>query len=125
MLSPSHLTSYKGPSSSSSVSSSESYDYSGLDDALKKQDELGALRTAKFGALYGGDIPGSVQAAHRIRGLVEALRPYAADVSELHPSQVVAPLSRVSSASSSSDHSSHSPQWDGTHEDLLSRYERK
>lgn len=125
MLPSSYVTSYKGPSSSASASRSVSYDYSGLDDALKKQDELGALRTQKFSALYGGDIPGSVQAAQRIRGLLDALRPYSADVTERNPARISAPLSRVSSESSSSDYSSHAPHFDFAHDDLTPRYERK
>jgi len=89
------------PSVSSSSSGSTSFDYSGLDDALKKQDELAQTSHNKYQQLYNGDVAGSVGSAQRIRDLLSQLSAYAPNVSEKTPYQISSPLSRVSSTSSS------------------------
>lgn len=92
---------YSAPSSSSSSSSSTSYDYSGLEDHLKRQDALAGLRDQKFQSLYGGDVAASVVSGNRIRSLLDAVRQHAPGATERDPMQIVSPLVRVSSESSS------------------------
>jgi hypothetical protein len=91
-----------GPSGSSSSSRSVSFDYSGLDDALKKQDELAQTSHSKYQQLYSGDVAGSVSSSQRIRDLLAQLSAHAPGVSEKSPYQISSPLSRVSSVSTSS-----------------------
>ena len=74
---------------------STTYDYSGTEDQVKRQDALAALSDEKFGALYSGDIPKSVQAGNRVRGLVGMLKINAPGTTERAPYQVANPLVRV------------------------------
>lgn len=103
---PPNLTRYSGPSASRSVSSSMSLDYSGADDLAKKQEALPAAQAAKYAALYGGDIPGSVAAQHRIRDLLDAIN---------NPRQ---PLVRPSSQSQSASEDAAGPAVIGEHPSL-------
>ena len=112
---PPYITQFSGPSYSQSGSTQQSYDYSGADDLVKRQDAVTGLRADKFGALYGGDIPGSVQAASRIRGLLDAIREHDARASESRPIRYVTPISRVSSSSTSSSQSGSGSSLRGTH----------
>jgi hypothetical protein len=93
---------YSAPRAESQSSFSESYDYSGLEDHLKRQDAVGAMRDAKFAALYGGDLAGSVSAGNKIRELLSAVRQNAPGATERNPNQIAAPLVRVASRSTSS-----------------------
>lgn len=98
---PDYLTRYSAPSSSSSTS--ESYDYSGFDDHIKRQDAIGALRDGKFAALYGGDVAGAVSSGNKIRDLLKTVRANTPNATERDPVQLTTPLVRVSSRSSSSN----------------------
>jgi hypothetical protein len=82
--------------------SSASYDYSGLDDAIKKQDELAQTSHQKYQQLYGGDVAGSVGSTQRIRDLLTQLRAYAPNASEKNPFQLASPLTRISHSDTSS-----------------------
>jgi hypothetical protein len=82
--------------------SSASYDYSGLDDAIKKQDELAQTSHQKYQQLYGGDVAGSVGSTQRIRDLLTQLRVYAPNASEKNPFQLASPLTRISHSDNSS-----------------------
>lgn len=113
---PAFIKSYKAPDSSSSSSSSASYDYSGLDEHLKRQEMLAGQRDAKFGALYNGDVAGSVAAGSRVRDLLKAIRMHAPGADERDPIQMVNPLVRVSSTSSSTSNSSDGGSWGGDNE---------
>lgn len=93
---------YSAPRSESQSSLSETYDYGGLEDHLKRQDAVGAMRDAKFAALYGGDVAGSVSAGNKIRELLSAVRQNAPGATERDPNKIVAPLVRVASRSTSS-----------------------
>lgn len=93
------LTRLSAPSSSSSSSESESYDYSGLDDHIKRQDAIGALRDNKFASLYAGDVAGSVTAGGKIRNLLAAVRANAPDATERDPNKIASPLVRITSRS--------------------------
>lgn len=110
---PKVVTSYTGPHSRSDSSSSVSYDYSGQDQHIKRQDEVGALRDAKFAANYSGDIPGAIGAANRIRDLLKAVRVHTPTATERDPVQMVNPLRRVASESQSSSTSASGEQWRG------------
>lgn len=94
---PDYLTRFSGPSSSSS--SSESYDYSGFDDHIKRQDAIGALRDNKFSAMYGGDVMGAVSSGNKIRDLLKSVRANTPNATERDPVQLATPLVRVSSTS--------------------------
>ena len=116
MLQPTHLTRVTGPSSSQSGSSSTSYDYSGLDDLIKRQDAVSGGRDEKFSALYGGDVAGSVTAGNKVRDLVQAIRAHVPDASERNPMRMSQPLSRVSSQSNSTSMDSSAGGYEGQHE---------
>lgn len=90
--------SYRAPSSSASSSTSETYEYDGMDDLVRKRDEAAQTAAQKTAALYKGDIAGSLAANTRIRGLLDAISAYESGV---------LPLSRLRSrqASSSMDYS--------------------
>lgn len=105
------LTNLRTGGGSSSGSSSTSYDYSGLDDHLKRQDAVEGLRGSKFAALYAGDIVSSTDAANRLRGLVSQLRTVAPGTDERDPHQLKRPLVTVSSQSSSSSNQSQGPEF--------------
>lgn len=96
---------------SASGSSSRSYDYSGLEDHVKRQDAVEGLRGSKFGALYAGDIVSSVDAANRLRGLVSQLRTVAPGSDERDPHQLKVPLVKLNSESSSSSNQSQGPEF--------------
>jgi hypothetical protein len=99
------------------ASGSTTYDYSGTEEQVKRQDALAALSDEKFGALYSGDIPKSVQAGNRVRGLVGMLKINAPGTTERAPYQVANPLVKV--AREDSDFGiSHDP---GEHESELLR----
>lgn len=85
--------SYRAPSSRASSSSSETYEYDGMDDLVRKRDEAAALAGQKSAALYRGDIAGSLAANSRLRGLMSA-------ISDYESGRV--PTSRLRSRSSSS-----------------------
>lgn len=104
MIPPTHVTSYKAPSSRSSSNSSYQLDYSGLDEIRKRQDEAGATSAARFKALYDGDVGGSVAAGRRIRDLLSS-------IGSIEPV-------RMSSYSSSSSSDSDGPVIGGEHADL-------
>lgn len=110
---PQYLTSYTGPHSQSQSSSSATYDYTGLDQNLKRQEEVGALRDAKFAANYNGDIAGAVGAGNRIRDLLTTMRAYTPNATERNPVQMVNPLVRVSSTRSESGSSGSDGSWHG------------
>lgn len=109
------VTRYSNPSYSQSSSSSTSYDYSGQDEHIKRQDALGEMRDAKFGAFYDGDVKNSIGYGNKIRDLLKAVRAHSPFASERDPVQVVNPLVRVTSQSSSSNSSGDG----GTVEGLL------
>lgn len=100
---PPHLTRYSGPSTSTGRSLHLSLDYSGADDVAKKIDQLPQAQAAKFAALYGGDIAGSVAADHRIRDLLDAIN---------NPRT---PLTRISSIASASSGDASGPSFTGEH----------
>lgn len=102
------LAGLRGPSSSSSARYSAQYDYGGLEDHLKRQEETSALRNSKFAAMYGGDVASSMAAGSRIRELVDALRVHTPDATERRPVQIVAPLVRKASESTDSNADSKS-----------------
>lgn len=83
-------------------SGSTTYDYSGLEEHLKRQDAISQLGGQKFAALYGGDIAGSVDAGNRIRGLLSSVRANAPGATERNPMQVTNPLVKVARADSES-----------------------
>jgi len=86
---------------STSYSGSKSYDYSGFDDHIKRQDELASARDQKKAALYGGNPVQAMLSGNRVRELVGLLRRDAPGTSEDAPFQFKTPLSRISSESSS------------------------
>lgn len=103
MISPlQSLTKYSAPSQRGETSRSATYDYSGLDDHIKRQDAVSALKGEKFSALYGGDVAGSVAAGQKIRGLVDHLRLTAPDTTERDPHKVAMPHVVVKSESAGS-----------------------
>ncbi len=112
---PPNITSLSGPSSESSGDISENFDYSGLDDHIKRQDEIGALHSAKYGQLYGGDVAGSVQAGQRIRGLLKQVQAFSPNATEADPYQRLKPLALLGSYSMSSNHKSDSGGFGGEH----------
>jgi hypothetical protein len=110
---PQRLTRIEGPEYSNDSDISESYDYSGLDEQLKRQDEIGKLHNAKYGQLYEGDIPGSVAAGQRIRGLLKQVRAFAPNATEQDPFQTVKPLVLPDHYSSSTGSSTKGPVLEG------------
>lgn len=104
LLLPPYLTSYAGGGGHVSEASSTSYDNSGPERRSAAADELDKLRTAKFQALYGGDVPGSVAAGQRIRSLM----------GYLNSGEDSSP--RVANRSSSFSVDSRAPQLEGRHE---------
>lgn len=101
-----YFSSFQAPSYSSSQRSSVTYDYTGQDDQIKRQDELGKVREAKNSALRKGDIDTAMEAGGRIRDLLAYTRVNAPGTTERNPMQVVNPLVRI--ASQSNDQSSGS-----------------
>ena len=99
------LTSYKSPSFSQDDQSSASFDYSGFDDLVKRQDAISATRDGKFGSLYGGDVKGAVAGRNNIRDLLSAVRVHEPEATERRPVRTVTPLQRITSTSGSSSQS--------------------
>lgn len=91
-----------GPSGSMDSGYSASYDWSGLDDHIKRQGLLSQLRDAKFAANYGGRIEDAVPVGNQVRELVNTLRVYAPGTTERSPNQFVNPLVKKTSESSDS-----------------------
>lgn len=114
---PPFLTQVSGPSFQQKTDSSVSYDYSGLDDHLKRQDAVGAMRDAKFAALYSGDVASSATARNKIRDLLGQVRAYSPNATERSPVLQVAPLVRVSSQSSGQSSSLDAGSFQGNHGD--------
>jgi hypothetical protein len=114
MASPQPLSishSYQGGGGSTSQNESINFDYSGLKNQLGREDEVDALHAQKYAALYGGDIPGSVGASHRIRNLLDQINTYASGASELSPHVTPDPLRKIDSISSSSSNDTDSPHY--------------
>lgn len=103
------LRQLKGGSSSQSGGSSTTYDYSGLDSHIKRQDALDQMRGSKFAALYGGDIAASTEAGNKIRHLLKTLRPNAPGTTEREAGQITSPLVRIASTSSRDSSDSSGP----------------
>lgn len=95
----------QAPSSRTSSSSSDTFDYSGLERHLKMQDELANASHDKYQRIYKGDVPGSVDSQHRIRDLLTQLRVNAPGTTERDPYQVFDPLVKVAHSSSDSSQS--------------------
>lgn len=87
-----YTTRFSGAGGSSSSGGSVSYDYSGLDEIRKRQNEANQLAVARQAQLYDGDIKGSMTGGQRIRYLLSSL-------SDIEPVRV----SSVSKNNSSSD----------------------
>lgn len=104
------LAKLKGPGSSQSSESRVTYDYSGLEDHIKRQDAVEALRSSKFAALYGGDIPGALEAGNKIRNLVSGLQRAAPGTDERDPHQFKMPLVLARSVDSKTSSSSDGPE---------------
>lgn len=112
---PPKLTRFSDGGGSSSSSDSTSYDYSGLEQHLKAQDDVGALSAQKYGALYGGDVAGSVAAGRRIRSLLDVINANAPGATEQNPHTVVNPLRKVASTSTHNSSNSQGPSLEGYH----------
>ena len=106
----------KSPGSrSESSSASRSYDYSGYDDHIKRQDTLANARDAKKSALFDGDTKSAMLAGNKVRELVAHLRRDAPGTSERDPYQFKTPLRRLASSSdsTSTSNSGGSSSYDG------------
>lgn len=93
-----NLRSVTGPSSSSKSEYARRYDYSGLDEHIKRQDAVSALRDEKFDALYENPLK-AVKAGNRIRDLVSSLRMNDPLATERNPVTVSNPLVKLESES--------------------------
>lgn len=100
---------YRGPSASVSSDYDVTYDYSGLDDHLKRQGLLSQLRDAKFAANYSGRLEDAVPAGNQVRELVNTLRVFAPGTTERSPTQVVSPLVRAARESGDSKITADAP----------------
>lgn len=105
------LKQYGSGGSSQSSEYSATYDYSGLEDQIKRQDAVDALRGSKFAALYSGDIPAAIEAGNKVRNLVAGLRAKSPGATERNPHQVVMPNRLVRSESSSGSMRSEGPDY--------------
>lgn len=110
---PQQLTSYQSPDASWSSSRRETYDYSGLDDHINRQDLIGQLRDSKFQSYYTGDVAGGVSKGNQIRDLLSAVKANAPAATERNPVQVVSPLVRVTSTDTSHSGSIGSEKFSG------------
>lgn len=99
---PPYLTRVQGSAPSQKQSESITYDYSGQDEINKRKDEASQLASSRYGALYSGDVAGSVGAGQRIRSLLSSLK----DITPV----------RISSYSSSSDMDGGSGAIEGHHD---------
>lgn len=100
---PPYLTRVQQSTNAPSSSESISFDYSGLDEIRKRQDEANQLGVGRYQQLYGGDVAGSVTSGQRIRSLLSSLKD-------------IAPV-RVSSISSSQDMGGGSTEIMGQHDE--------
>lgn len=100
---PPYLTRVQQSTNAPSSSESISYDYSGLDEIRKRQDEANQLGIGRYQQLYGGDVAGSVSSGQRIRSLLSSLK-------DIEPV-------RVSSVSSSQDMGGGSTEIMGQHDE--------
>lgn len=100
---------YRGPSASVSSDYDVTYDYSGLDDHIKRQGLLSQLRDAKFAANYSGRLEDAVPAGNQVRELVNTLRVFAPGTTERSPTQVVSPLVRTARESGDSKITADAP----------------
>jgi hypothetical protein len=100
------LRSVSGPSSSSRSEYARRYDYSGLDEHIKRQDAVAGLRGSKFKAGMQGDIEGISEAGGRIRDLVAALKMNSPEASEQNPVTMANPLVKLESESGGQSSSS-------------------
>lgn len=103
MREPDYLTRYDAPSGSSDFSLSQSFDYGGLEDLVKRQDAISGLRDKKFAANYTGNIPEAVTAGSQIRDLLAAVRKHTPAANERFPVQAQLPLVATRSISISGD----------------------
>lgn len=110
---PEILKAYSAPSSSSDSQMSEQYDYSGLDDHIKRQDTIGSLRDQKFAKLASGDVLGAQATGNQIRDLLAAVKANAPSATERNPNQIAAPLVRTTSRSVSSSSKSGGGGFEG------------
>ncbi len=100
---PPYLTRVQQSTNAPSSSESISYDYSGLDEIRKRQDEANQLGIGRYQQLYGGDVAGSVSSGQRIRSLLSSLK-------DIEPV-------RVASISSSQDMGGGSTEVAGQHDE--------
>lgn len=100
---------YRGPSAAASSDYDVTYDYTGLDDHIKRQGLLSQLRDAKFAANYSGRLEDAVPAGNQVRELVNTLRVFAPGTTERSPTQVVSPLVRTARESGDSKISGSAP----------------
>ena len=100
---PPYITGAKQSTDAPSSSESISYDYSGLDEIRKRQDEANQLGVGRYQQLYGGDVAGSVSSGQRIRSLLSSLKD-------------IAPV-RISSISSSQNMGGGSTEIMGQHDE--------
>ena len=100
---PTYLTSARSTFNAPSASESVTYDYSGQDEILKRQDEARKLELGRYQQLYGGDVAGSVASGQRIRDLLASIKS-------------IEPV-RIASRSSSADGGGSSSAVEGDRED--------
>lgn len=92
---PPSTTSSSNQSSSTGTDVSHTYDYtSGMDEAIKRGDELSGLAAQKKSLMYSGDIGNLMAAADRIRALKNYLSAYG-DVTEDRPFPFAMPMQRL------------------------------
>jgi hypothetical protein len=92
---PGYRESYRAPSSSTGSSSSVDYDYSGLEEHQKKQDQLAGLRDKRFDDAYNGNVAGAVTSGNQIRDLLAYLQQNAPGTTLRNPMQIANPLVKV------------------------------
>lgn len=92
----------QAPTSAIQSSRSSTYDYSGLEDLVKRQDAVAPLREQKYAALYSGDIPGSVAAGQKIRDLLKVIQRHNPNATERDPVAFSQDLKRPGREESSS-----------------------
>ena len=92
----------QAPTSAIQSSRSSTYDYSGLEDLVKRQDAIAPLREQKYAALYSGDIPGSVTASQKIRDLLKVIQRHNPSATERDPVAFLQDLKRPGREESSS-----------------------
>jgi hypothetical protein len=100
---PPYITGVRQDTNAPSSSESISYDYSGLDEIRKRQQQASELASGKWAQLYSGDIAGSVTSGQRIRSLLSSLN-------DIEPV-------RISSYSSNQDMGGGSSELTGSHDE--------